>query len=162
MRYVLYLVFVCLFGCSVHRDVNRSLETSRTENLELDAVGIRNGNSVAENSRLFQGGYFIRGKWRIFDTSAPQLPDGSFPVLAEGSTEEQGNMEETEQERKETNAQDSSVLSVRNTAQEDTRETMSDRLGGKTETAWFKMLILGILIGIVGVVLIWWKYGKKN
>lgn len=157
MKYVLCLVVFCLFGCSVHRDAVRSLDATQTDHIGLDAVDVRSKNGVLENFRLFRGEYVIRGNWKIFDTSASQLPDGSFPLLAEGCTEEQGDIAESEQTNEIIHAQDSSALSMDRNKRENIQETVTTKFGSKTGINWFKVLLFGIVVGVIYL-----KYGKKN
>ncbi len=162
MKYVLALVCSCLLGCSVHRDVDSSVQKRREDNLQLDATNVRDLGSISVRERLFQGGYMLKGNWRIYDTSAPQLPDGSFPILAEGSTEEQGTVEEKEKSRKETISRDSSNVSVTASGVESEDRDVSERTGGEIGIGWLNALIWGVCIGFVLIGLLWWKYGKKN
>lgn len=162
MKYVLVLVCSCLLGCSVHRNIDSDVQKRREETLQLDVANVRNMGSTSVHERLFQGGYTLKGNWKIYDTSAPQLPDGSFPVLAEGNTEEQAKIEELEETRTETSGKDSSNVSVLATTMdtEDRKET--ERTGGEIAINWIKALIWGVCIGVLLIVLLWWKYGKKN
>ncbi len=162
MKYVLFLVCACLLGCSVHRNVDSSVQKRSEDNLQLDVTDVRDLGSVLERNRLFQGGYTLRGNWKIYDTSAPQLPDGSFPILAEGSTEEQGTIEEKEESREETSSRDSSNVSVTASGVESEDSAYSERAGGKVGIGWLNALIWGVCIGFVLIGLLWWKYGKKN
>jgi len=162
MKYVLCLLAFFYCSCSVYRDTTRSVDTDRTSNVELDALDARYENSILEKQRLLQGGYIIRGSWKIFDTKAPQLPDGSFPVLAEGNTEERGSVEESAQKNEETHSRDSSALSVNSSDEESVREYTSDKVDSETKTGWFRMLLFGIVLGVIGLLVIWMKYGKKN
>lgn len=160
MKYVLLLVFILLMGCSVHRDTARSVNAYSTETLVLDALDVREESIVLDHIRLFRGGYIIRENWKVFDTAAPQLPDGSFPVLAEGSSEKRGDLEETEQANEVTQARDSAELSINRIDKDSYQETDKTRMDGKTDMSWLKMVLLGFVIGLIIFFIV--KYGKKN
>lgn len=162
MKHVLVLVCAFMLGCSVHRNVDSVVQKRREEGLQFDASTMRDMGGLSFRERLFQGGYTLKGNWRIYDNSAPQLPDGSFPVLAEGFTEEKTTIEEMEKDETKTTIRDSLNVYVTTSGVDSEIRKGSERTNGEISFNWLRAFAWGICLGIVLIGLVWWKYGKKN
>lgn len=156
------ILVACLLGCAARRS-NSVRDSVRTEeHSELSWLTSGTATKLEATTTVTDRWRNIRIHWRDYDLSKPADENGNYPVKSEGWTD--ASEQETKDEKSdvsENTKEDASgkAEANRDASHEKTSDTDLDIEAG-TEPLWW--WLVGVLMAVVGIIFLWWKYGKKD
>lgn len=167
MKYVRLLTIAgilvaCLLGCAARRSDSMRDSGKSQDHDKLVLLRTRTDAKIATTTTVVERWRNLRIHWRDYDLSKPADPDGNYPVKSEGwaDASEQESKDEKSDTQENAKEETSGVAEAdRETSYEKTEDTDLDIKAGTQPLWWW---LIGVLMAVVGLIYLWWKYGKKN
>lgn len=167
MKYVRILavsgiLVACLLGCAVRRSSSVRDSGRSKEHDELVWLTSRTDAKVATTTTVTERWRNLRIHWRDYDLSKPADSTGNYPVKSEGWADVGEQESESEKsDLSENTKEDTSGKAEANREANHEKVANTDldiKAGGQPLWWW----LIGVLMAVVGLIYLWWKYGKKN
>lgn len=167
MKYVRLLTIpgilvACLLACAARRS-GSTLDTGRTqERDELVLLTTRTDAKVSATTTVTDRWRDLRIHWRDYDLSKSPDENGNYPVKSEGWAD--ANEQESKDEKSDVSEDTHEDANVKTEADRDVshkkaENTDLDVKAGIQPLWWW---LIGVLTVVVGLIFLWWKYGKKD
>lgn len=152
----------CLLGCAVRRSGSSSDSRRTEERRELSWLTSRTATNVTATTTVTDRWRNLRIHWRDYDLSKPADSAGNYPVRSEGWAD--ANEQETKDEKSDVSENTEEEASGKaetdlDASQKKTTDMDMDAQAGVEPLWWW---LIGVLMAVVGIIFLWWKYGKKD
>ncbi|RHJ83569.1 hypothetical protein DW103_07390 [Parabacteroides sp. AM08-6] len=156
------ILAACLLGCSVSRSGNIHDSGKTDEQVHYEHIYARNDAQLSVSNTVIDRFRNVRIHWRTYDTDKPADENGRYPVKAEGWSEG-CEQESVDEDKKTTENSTENVQATTEKKKVDSfvKEEHKDvDVKAGTQPLWW--WLIGLLSAMVGIIFIYWKYGKKN
>lgn len=167
MRYGRILVLAgvlagCLLGCSVNRSAGRNDNRRVQEQSRYDYLYAQTDAKLTSATSVVDRWRNIRIVRRDFDLDRQPDENGQFPIKSEtiidGNEQQTEKTEEASKEGSEAKEQETGTKNL--DIQSDRSEVAEfNAESGKNSLWWW---LIGVLMAVIGIIYLWWKYGKKD
>lgn len=167
MKYVRLLTIsgvlvACLLGCSVRRSGSTS-DSRRTE-MQNELIRLRDLSDakISTTTSITERWRNLRIVRRDYDLDKPKDDKGAYPVkseiILEGEEQQKEDKKEDKSEKTDKKESETGASRLDDAGRSGTSSDTDVKAGGQPLWWW----LIGVLMAVVGLIYLWWKYGKKN